>query len=85
MFSEIYTGTEAAAVEPVEPINRGLGYSPNDIDVGGRQTIILPTTASGKELWRHPDGTWKLEGAPKSRNKLMNIASHYVLKQTPEQ
>ncbi len=79
MFSEIYTGTEAAAVEPVEPINRGLGYSPNDIDVGGRQTIILPTTASGRELWRNPDGTWKLEGAPKSRNKLMNIASQYAM------
>ena len=75
MFIPLYTDVLAAANEvPATPINteKGLGYSPDDIDVGGPS--LLPETVEKQSKWRKPDGTWNLTKGPKTLNKLRQIA-----------
>ena len=75
MFIPLYTDVLAAANEvPATPINteKGLGYSPDDIDVGGPN--LLPETVGKQSKWRNPDGTWNLTHGPKTLNKLRQIA-----------
>ena len=68
MFSDIYSGTQAAAIEePVSIINP-------DIDVGGPNLLPLTTPKELGSKWRKPDGTWNLTHGPKTLNKLRQIA-----------
>lgn len=82
MFIPLYTDVLAAANEvPATPINveKGLGYSPDDIDVGGAKTIILPETTRATGPFKKADGTWRLEGPPINRGTLNRVASNHAM------
>ena len=82
MFIPLYTDVLAAANEvPATPINteKGLGWAPDDIDVGGQPTVILPETTRASGPFKNADGTWRLEGPPFTRSKLNQIASDYAM------
>jgi murein DD-endopeptidase MepM/ murein hydrolase activator NlpD len=82
MFIPLYTDVLAAANEvPATPINieKGLGWAPDDIDVGGAKTIILPETTRASGPFKNADGTWRLEGPPFTRSKLHQIASDHAM------
>ena len=82
MFIPLYTDVLAAANEvPATPINteKGIGYSPDDIDVGGAKTLILPETVRATGPFRNADGTWNLQGPPINRGTLNRIASDHAM------
>ena len=80
MFIPLYTDVEAASSEiPAEPVNRGLGYAPDDIDIGGAKTLILPETARATGAFRNADGTWNLQGPSINRGTLNRIASDHAM------
>ena len=73
MFLPLYTDTEATSNEiPAVPINKGKGWAPDDIDVGGPN--LLSETSKSPIIWRKDDGSWNLTGKPKTLNKLRQIA-----------